>query len=50
MRLHTDASFEGMETAPAAHILQSSHTVLNDVPLENVVAYIEEVRRMAGMN
>jgi hypothetical protein len=31
------------------YILQSSHTILEDVPMENVVAYIEEVRRMAGM-
>jgi uroporphyrinogen decarboxylase len=29
------------------YILQSSHTILEDVPLENIVAYIEEVRRMA---
>ncbi len=32
------------------YILQSSHTILEDVPLENLVAYIEEVRSMAGMN
>lgn len=31
------------------YILQSSHTILEDVPIENIVAYIEEVRRMAGM-
>jgi uroporphyrinogen decarboxylase len=31
------------------YILQSSHTILEDVPMENVVAYIEEVRRMAGI-
>jgi uroporphyrinogen decarboxylase len=31
------------------YILQSSHTILEDVPLPNVMAYIEEVRRMAGM-
>jgi hypothetical protein len=31
------------------YILQSSHTILEDVPMENVVAYIEEVRHMAGM-
>jgi len=31
------------------YILQSSHTILEDVPLENLVAYIEEVRSMAGM-
>jgi uroporphyrinogen decarboxylase len=32
------------------YILQSSHTVLEDVPIENIVAYIEQVRRMAGLN
>jgi uroporphyrinogen-III decarboxylase len=32
------------------YILQSSHTILEDVPLENLVAYIEEVRSMAGVN
>jgi len=31
------------------YILQSSHTILDDVPMENVVAYIEEVRAMAGL-
>lgn len=31
------------------YILQSSHTILEDVPMENIVAYIEEVRDMAGM-
>ena len=31
------------------YILQSSHTILEDVPMENVVAYIEEARSMAGM-
>jgi uroporphyrinogen decarboxylase len=31
------------------YILQSSHTILEDVPMENIVAYINEVRRMAGM-
>jgi uroporphyrinogen decarboxylase len=31
------------------YIMQSSHTILEDVPMENVVAYIEELRRMAGM-
>lgn len=31
------------------YILQSSHTILEDVPMENIVAYIEEVRRLAGM-
>jgi uroporphyrinogen decarboxylase len=32
------------------YILQTSHTVLDDVPTENLVAYIEEVREMAGMD
>jgi uroporphyrinogen decarboxylase len=31
------------------YILQSSHTILDDVPMKNIVAYINEVRRMAGM-
>lgn len=31
------------------YILQSSHTILEDVPMENIVAYIEEVHRMAGI-
>jgi uroporphyrinogen decarboxylase len=31
------------------YILQSSHTILEDVPMANIVAYIEEVRSMAGM-
>ncbi len=31
------------------YILQSSHTILEDVPMENILAYIEEVRRMAGL-
>ncbi len=31
------------------YILQSSHTILEDVPMENLVAYIEELRSMAGM-
>lgn len=31
------------------YILQSSHTILEDVPMENIVAYIEEVHRLAGM-
>lgn len=31
------------------YILQSSHTILEDVPLDNIVAYIEEVRAMAGL-
>ena len=29
------------------YILQSSHTMLEDVPMENIVAYVEEVRGMA---
>jgi uroporphyrinogen decarboxylase len=31
------------------YIMQSSHTILEDVPMQNVAAYIEEARRMAGM-
>jgi uroporphyrinogen decarboxylase len=31
------------------YILQSSHTILEDVPMENIVAYIEEVRHIAGL-
>jgi uroporphyrinogen decarboxylase len=31
------------------YILQSSHTILEDVPMDNVVAYIDEVRRLAGL-
>jgi uroporphyrinogen decarboxylase len=31
------------------YILQTSHTVLDDVPTENLVAYVEEVREMAGL-
>jgi uroporphyrinogen decarboxylase len=31
------------------YILQSSHTILDDVPIENIVAYVEEVRAMAGI-
>ena len=31
------------------YILQSSQTILEDVPMANIVAYIEEVRSMAGM-
>lgn len=29
------------------YILQSSHTILEDVPMDDIVAYIEEVRSMA---
>ena len=32
------------------YILQSSHTMLDDVPTENIVAYIDTVRKMAGLN
>ena len=32
------------------YILQSSHTILDDVPEANLVAYIEAVRAMAGLN
>ncbi len=31
------------------YILQSSHTILDDTPVENLMAYIDEVRAMAGM-
>ncbi|MCB0242931.1 MAG: methyltransferase, partial [Anaerolineae bacterium] len=31
------------------YILQSSHTILEDTPVENLMAYIDEVRAMAGM-
>jgi len=31
------------------YILQSSHTILEDVPMENIVAYIDEVRCIAGI-
>lgn len=31
------------------YILQTSHTCLEDVPMENIVAFIEEVREMAGL-
>jgi uroporphyrinogen decarboxylase len=31
------------------YILQSSHTILDDTPLENLTAYIDEVRAMAGL-
>ena len=32
------------------YILQSTHTMLFDVPLENLIAYIEEVRALAGLD
>lgn len=31
------------------YILQSSHTMLDDVPMENIVAYIDTVRALAGL-
>jgi len=31
------------------YILQSSHTILEDVPMANMVAYVDEVRTMAGL-
>ena len=31
------------------YILQSTHTMLFDVPLANLVAYVEEVRALAGL-
>jgi uroporphyrinogen-III decarboxylase len=30
------------------YILQSSHTILDDVPMENIVAYIEACHELAG--
>lgn len=35
--------------AGGGYILQSSHTILDDTPVENLAAYIDEVRAMAGM-
>lgn len=32
------------------YILQSSHTILDDVPLDNIVAYIEACHEMAGID
>lgn len=32
------------------YILQSSHTMLDDVPLENLVAYIEACHKLAGID
>ena len=32
------------------YILQSTHTMLFDVPLENLIAYVEEVRALAGLD
>jgi len=31
------------------YILQTSHTVLEDVPMANIVAFVEEVRALAGL-
>lgn len=31
------------------YILQTTHTILYDVPLENLAAYVEEVRALAGL-
>ena len=31
------------------YILQTTHTILYDVPLENLTAYVEEVRALAGL-
>ena len=36
--------------AGGGYILQSSHTMLWDVPLENITAYVEEVRALAGLD
>jgi len=35
--------------AGGGYILQSSHTILDDVPLENLVAYVEACHELAGM-
>ncbi|MCS7259931.1 MAG: hypothetical protein NZ765_04015 [Anaerolineae bacterium] len=32
------------------YILQSSHTILDDVPMENIVAYIEACHELAGID
>jgi uroporphyrinogen decarboxylase len=32
------------------YILQSSHTILDDVPIENIVAYIETCHQLAGVD
>jgi uroporphyrinogen decarboxylase len=32
------------------YILQTTHTILFDVPLENLTAYVEEVRALAGLD
>jgi uroporphyrinogen decarboxylase len=32
------------------YILQSSHTILDDVCIENIVAYIEACHELAGIN
>jgi uroporphyrinogen decarboxylase len=32
------------------YILQSSHTILDDVPMDNVVAYIEACHKLAGID
>jgi len=40
----------GLMGRGGGYILQSSHTILDDVPLANIVAYIEEVHCMAGMS
>jgi uroporphyrinogen decarboxylase len=44
MRTRVEAMGRG-----GGYIMQSSHTILEDVPMQNVVTYIEELRRMAGM-
>ncbi|MEA3336171.1 MAG: uroporphyrinogen decarboxylase family protein [Chloroflexota bacterium] len=36
-------------TTGGGYILQTSHQVLWDTPMENIVAYIEEVRSLAGL-
>jgi len=39
----------GLMGRGGGYILQTSHTVLEDTPLANIVAFIEEVRAMAGL-
>lgn len=36
--------------ARGGYILQSSHTILEDVPLKNVIAFIETCHELAGIN
>ncbi|MEI6157407.1 MAG: hypothetical protein WCP87_03480 [Atribacterota bacterium] len=36
--------------AGGGYILQSSHTMLDDIPLENLIAYIETCHAIAGID